>query len=178
MGDDCRAKGVGADMRRVGKKWSGEWLDSPAFQGMDCGAVSSFWRMKEDRRCVNVGAEVFGLMGFSGWSSSDSGSESDSESSLGGGEGLLTCSAGAELDGCWGSRGVSAGRLEREREVLRARAGEASRAACFKLLGGADGVARELRGGLSFGRNFPPLSRGCWAFGGINYLPFERGAWT
>ena len=158
-------------MRQEGKEWGGEWLDLPAFQGVDCEAASLFWRMKEVRRCVNVGAEVF-------WSSSDSGSKSDSESSLGGGEGLLTCSAGAELDGCWGSRGVSAGRLEREREVLRAHTGEASRAACFELLGGADGVARELGGGLAFGRNFPPLSRGCWAFGGINYLPFERGAWT
>ena len=63
MRDNCWAKEVGADMRQVGKKWSGEWLDSPAFQGMDCGAVSLFWRMKEDWRCVNVGAEVFGLMG-------------------------------------------------------------------------------------------------------------------
>ena len=136
--------------------------------------------MKEVRRRVIVGAEVFESRGCSGWSGSDSGSESDCESKsfLGGREGLLTCSAGAELDGCCGSRGVSAGRLEREREVLRARAGEASRAARFELLGGADGVARELGGGPSFGRNFPPLSRGCWTFGGINYLPFERGAWT
>src|ERR1700761_4079684 len=134
MGDDCWAKEVGADMWREGKKWGGEWLDLPTFQGVDCGAASSFWRMKEVRRCVNVGAEVFRSRGLSSWSSSDSGSESESESSLGGGEGLLTCSAGAELDGCWGSRGVSAGRLEQEREVLRARAGEASHAARFELL--------------------------------------------
>ena len=69
------------------------------------------------------------------------------------------------------------GCLDREREVLRAQAGEASRTAHFELLDWADGVARELGGGPSFGRNFPPLSRGCWAFGGINYLPFGREAW-
>ena len=102
--------------------------------------------MKEVQRRVIVGAEVFESRGCLGWSGSDSRSESDCESKsfLRGREGLLTCSAGAELDGCRGSRGVSAGRLEREQEVLRARAGEASRAARFELLGGADGVAREL----------------------------------
>ena len=93
-------KEVGMDTWWVGKKLSGEW--GGLFCGVDCGAVSLFWNMKEVQRWVIIGAEVFRSRGCSIWSSSDSGSESDCESklSLGGGEGLFTCSAGVELDGC------------------------------------------------------------------------------
>ena len=151
--------------------WSGDEDASMPRVG-DCDAVSLFWRMRVVRRRANVGADAVDVFGSKGCSSS-SGSDWESSESDGRSKRFSTfcdcsgaevefsaCFSGAELDD-WGSRGVSAGRLEREREVLRARAGEASRATRFELLGWADGVARELGGCPPFGRNFPSLSRGC-----------------
>ena len=88
-----------------------------------------------------------------------------------------------ELEGSFGGDlGGCSGRLEREREVLRAReaerVGEASRATRLVLVdwADADGVARELGGCPAFlGRYRPFFSRGCCDFGDIQEL---QVSWT